>query len=165
MQFTHRMNTNLIWAYYGHCHADNVMWLNWKNFVMHIAVDSSGSQWLVLERIFGKEKGWLLASLAYFQKRKYLFLLCDVLALISILTGLAWTLYPGRIFLQSFPVSIILLLLAGKGLRFKTVAVPPAASRKKLDFFLKLHLGLLLLAMVFCLVQVGCALRQIYLLA
>lgn len=132
---------------------------------MHIAVDSSGSQWLVLERIFGKEKGCLFASLANFQKRKYLFLLCDLLALISILLGLAWTLYPGSIFLQSFPLSIVLLLLAGKGLRFKTVAVPPLASRKKLDLFLKIHLGLLLIAMLFCLVQVGCALRQIYLLA
>ncbi|WP_143451414.1 hypothetical protein [Janthinobacterium sp. 13] len=136
-----------------------------KNLAMHIAVDSSGSQWLVLERIFGKEKGWLLASLANFQKRKYLFLLCDVLALISILIGLAWTLYPGRIFLQSFPVSIVLLLLAGKGLRFKAAAVPPMAGRERLDIFLKIHLGLLLLAMVFCVVQVGCALRQIFFLA
>lgn len=136
-----------------------------KNLAMHIAVDSSGSPWLVLERIFGKKKGWLLASLADFQKRKYLLLLSDVLALISVLIGLAWTVYPGRIFLQSFPVSMVLLLLAGKGLRFKTAAVLPVASRERLDIFLKIHLGLLLLAMVFCLVQVGCALRQIYLLA
>jgi hypothetical protein len=136
-----------------------------KNLAMHIAVDSSGAQWLVLERIFGKKRGWLLAPLADFQKRRYVFLLCDVLALISILLGLAWTLYPGHIFLQSFPVSIVLLLLAGKGLRFKTVAVLPAASREKLDVFLKCHLGLLFVAMLFCLVQVGCALRQIYLLA
>ncbi|MEG0884949.1 MAG: hypothetical protein RSF79_03140 [Janthinobacterium sp.] len=132
---------------------------------MHIAVDSSGSQWLVLERIFGKEKGWLQASLANFHKRKYLFLLCDLLALLSILMGLAWTLYPGRIFLQSFPVSMVLLLLAGKGLKFESVAAAPAASRQQLDLFLKMHLALLLVAMVCCLVQLGCALGQMYFLS
>ena len=129
---------------------------------MHIAVDKSGSQWLVLERLLKKKNGVLLASLAGFQKRKFLYIFCDLLALLSIIAGMAWILYPERISLQSFPLTVLLLLLAGQGIRFKTVAIPQAVSQEKMDVFLKIHLGLLFAAMIGCFLQVALAVWKMF---
>ncbi|CAM3238937.1 hypothetical protein [Janthinobacterium lividum] len=129
---------------------------------MHIAVDKSGSQWLVLEHLFKKKNGVLLASLAGFQRRKFLYIFCDLLALLSIIAGMAWILYPERIFLQSFPLTVLLLLLAGQGIRFKTVAMPQAVSQEKMDAFLKIHIGLLFAAMMGCLFQVAVAVWKMF---
>ncbi|MDC8757350.1 hypothetical protein [Janthinobacterium fluminis] len=129
---------------------------------MHIVVDKSGSKWLVLGRLPKRENGVLAAPLAGFQKRRFAVLLCDAAALASAILGIAWILFPQHVHIQSFPITMLLLVLTGRAIRFQSIPAPQAVAKERIGPALQTHLGLIAIIIICCLLQIGFSLRQIF---